>query len=595
MNIYIKATVYSAILVFSILSLPMMTHAQTATSTFAVGWNGAPMDTVNPMAITLFDGGAKVVLGAIYDKLVRPDNNGALVPDLAQSWTWNDPTTLVINLVHNATWQDGQPLNANDVVYTINLMLKSKAIGGGYVYTHVAEVQNVTAVDQYTVRIKLNAPTASFMTEGLGMTYILPQHVWQNIGNYSSYPNTNAVGSGPFRLTSWQANSFAQLDANPNYFLGSPHVQHVTIRYFTSADAMVLALQSGEIDVTGPILPPSVVPGLAANGNIQVVSKPDQRYFYLSFNAYPNGTGNPALRDERVRRALAYGIDKKQLAQTVWQGFAETQNSIMPLSLGMWHNPNTQDIPFNLTVSAKMLDDAGYKVGADGIRASPSGVKLAFRLEVPSNYAEEFRSAQIIAGWWGQIGVKATPQLVDPNTLGNEIGDWKHDAFIWTWSAESLDPDLFVNIFTTAQVCVPGCLSDSGFSDPTYDQLYQQQHQATDPAQRQKILWQMQDLIAAHVPYVALYDPDAIQGFRADLFTGLNLGVLPPLTQYSSINLFTSVRPIASAATTATTVVTTTSVTSGGISTSLVAAIAALVVIVVAALVLLTRRRKPAT
>lgn len=358
-------------------------------------------------------------------------------------------------------------------------------------------------------------------------------------------------------------------------------------------NAEVLALQSGEIDATGPILPPTVVPTLTANPGIQVISKPDLRYFYLNFNGFVNGTGNPTLRDERVRRALAYAVDKKTLAQTIWLGFADVLNTIVPTSLGKWHNPNTPDTPFNLTEAATMLDDAGYKVGPDGIRASPSGVKMVYKLDVPSSYPEELRAAQLVSGWWGSINVKAIPELLDAGTLGNDIYYWKHDTFIWVWSSTSTDPNDYLEDFLTSQICVPGCYSDSGFSNATYDKLYAQETQTTDPVQRQKIVWEMQDILAAHVPYVPLYNDYAIQGFRSDLFTGIPEGTIPPVSFFAGNTLFMSIRPITQPTTQTTQ--TTTSVTSeAGVSTTTIAAAAVILVVVALLAVLVSRKRRPA-
>ena len=438
------------------------------------------MDTINPMLVTGYDGGAYMVNHVIYDKLVQADSNGDPAPDLADSWEWKDPQTVVFNLVHNATWHDGVPFTAADAEFTIG---------------------------------------------------------------------------------------------------------------------MILALQSGEIHATGPILPPTVVPLMTSNPGIQVVSRPDLRYYYLNFNAFEKGTGNPTLRDERVRKALAYAVDKATLAQTVWQGFADVLNSIMPTALGRWHNPNTPDIPFDLDTAAKMLDDAGYKVGPDGIRVSPDGVKMIYKIQVPSSYQEELRAAQLVADWWGRINVKGEPELVEVGALGDIVVNWKHDTFIWVWSATSTDPDDFLRVFTTKEICVPGCLNDSGFSVPEYDQLYEEQIRATDPAQRQEIVWKMQDIVAEHVPYVPLYNNYAIQGFRADLFTGLPQGIVPPVSQFAGNNLFVNVRPIGPVTTETTqmtTAVTTTTPQAEAISTTTIAAVIVLVIVLVLVGVLLARRRKPA-
>jgi len=587
---------------------PARVGAQATPVTFTVGWGAAPMDTLNPTAITLYDGGAYVIMHLIYDTLVRADVNGDPIPDLAQSWTYTNSTTVVFNLVHNATWHDGEPFTATDVVYTVNTYLAHPEFPIMRLY--VQNVKSISAPDNYTVQINLNTPDATFVSELLPAMFIIPKHIWQNVSNFTSYANSNPIGTGPFKFTSWGGvNSYVQLAANTNYFLGAPHIDQLVIRYFTSYSAMALALQSGEIDYAGPLFPSALVPTLTSTSGIQVVTRPDQRYYYFCFNEYPNGTGNPTLRDVRVRIALSHAVNITELNQVVWNGtFATPQNTVIPLTFAKWVNPNIQAYDFNLTEAAQILDNAGYKVGSDGIRVSPSGVRLSFKIEVPSDYTEEYRAAQVIASWWKQIGVEAKPEITDTGTLGNEVAAWQHDTFIWVWSVgEVVGPDYFLSMFksTEAQPNPNGGLSDSGFMNSTYDQLYTQQQETTNTTQRQQIIWQMQQILHDNAVYIPLYDPSAVQGYRSDKFTGIPGGSLPPLNQYAANNLFLSVTPISASATVQTsqpmsqsnsTVAppsNSTAATSTGISSEALTAIAAVVIVIIAAaLVVLSRRKK---
>ncbi len=154
-----------------------------------------------------------------------------------------------------------------------------------------------------------------------------------------------------------------------------------------------------------------MAPTLANVTGVQVITRPDLRYVYFDFNQYEAGFGNPILRDRRVRIALSYAVDKTTLAAVSWSGYATTMKTIIPSSLANWINPKTPEYDFDLKKAAQMLDDAGYKVGNDGIRVSPNGVRMSYRIEVPSNYPAEFRSAQMISNWWKQIGVNRRHNL----------------------------------------------------------------------------------------------------------------------------------------------------------------------------------------
>lgn len=567
-------------------------HAQE--TTFTMAWGAAPMDTLSPTAITLYDGGAYVIMHAMYDTLVMADQNSNPVPDLATGWTYKNPTTVDFPLVRNATWHDGKPFTADDVVFTFNLFLTNKKLA--YMQNFVKTIKSVQALDKYTVEIQTNDPDATLLNYGLFAVPMLPQHIWQDVKNYTSYTNDNPIGTGPFKFVKWGGpNTYVQFDANPNYFYGRPKIDHFVMRYFTSYNAMALALQSGEIDYAGPLIPPALLPTLTSARGIQVVSRLDQRYFYFCFNAYDKGSGNPVLRDKTVRIALSHAINNEELAKVVWNGTATPQNTVIPVALGDWVNPNTPKYSFDLNLAAKMLDDAGYKAGSDGIRVSPTGVKMSLKIEVPSNYAQEYRAAQIIAGWWKQIGIDAKAQLTDVGALGDEVAAWKHDTFDWVWSAgASADPDWFISVFlgSEAQPAPNPGNSDSGFNNATYDTLYRLQKTQTDRAARKSTIWRMQDILHQEAVYVPLYDPPAIQAYRSDRFTGIPGGNLPPENQIAANNLLRFVRSLTATTQTTTTAKTTTTQASTGMSTETLAAIAVAIVVIIAVVAIAVTRRK---
>jgi len=592
-----KVILFVAILVLALTPATIQLFPVRAQGiTFTVGWGAAVMDTLNPTALTLYDGGAYNIIHAIYDTLVRSDPNGSPMPDLASSWTYKDPTTVDFQLVQNATWHDGKPFTADDVVFTVNLFLAHKEFP--LMRTYVQTIKSVQALDKYTVEIQTTKPDATFMDYRLFGMVILPKHIWEAVPNYTSYTNDNPIGTGPFKFVKWGGpNTYVEFEANANYFAGKPHIDRLVLRYFTSYNALALALRSGEIDYAGPLFPPALVPTLTSASGVQVITRPDVRYYYFCFNQYAQGSGNPALRDKAVRIALSHAINNEELAQVVWAGFATPQSTVIPIVLGHWVNPNTPKYDFNLTKAAQMLDDAGYKPGSDGIRVNSKGVRLALKIEVPSNYAEEYRAAQIIAGWWKEIGIDATAMITDVGTLADEVVAWKHDTFIWVWSAgATVDPDWFLSMFPSTESSPapnPG-LSDSGFNNATYDTLYQQQITEPDPAKREALVWKLQDILHQEAVYVPLYDPLAVQAIRSDRFTGVPEGTLPPLNQFATNNLLLSARPVtAPVETTVSSSATTTTEAPTGMGTDSLIAIAIAVVVILVVIAVVVTRRKP--
>jgi len=564
--------------------------------TFTVGWTGSTLDTVNPAAFTDSDGASKIIVNVIYDPLVRVNINGTTTPDLAATWTYKNSTIVDFNLVHNATWHDGQPFTANDVVFTIHLLLTHPEIS--YLDEFVGTIQSVNALDNYTVEIQTSKPDASLLTYDLVNIPILPEHIWVNVANYTSYTGA-PVGTGPFKFVKFGGpGTYVVLTANDNYFYGRPHIDQLVFQYFSSSNAMALALQSGQIDYAGPTFPNAILSTLSSQGNIQLISRLGPEYYYFCFNGYAQGYGNPALRNKNVRIALSHAIDSNELAQVVWGGFAKPQNTDIPLALGNWVNPNVQQYDFNLTTAANMLDAAGYKVGSDGVRVGPDGTRLALKIEVPSDYSEEYRAAQEIAGWWKQIGVAATPQITDTDTMAGESVNWKFDTYIWVWSTPAGgDPNLFISVFQSSQAAPapnPG-FSDSGYQNPVYDQLYNQQHQETNVTKRQAIVWQMQQILHDDEPYYPVYDPYLVQAIRSDMFTGVPAGLLPPVFIGSFYTLLEGVRPVSGVTQSSQTTPQTTSQTTEAAAAISTEGLLAIVVVIVAAVVviavLVTRRR----
>jgi peptide/nickel transport system substrate-binding protein len=174
-------------------------------------------------------------------------------------------------------------------------------------------------------------------------------------------------------------------------------------------------------------------------------------------------------------------------------------------------------VAFNLEEGNRILEEAGYVKGADGVR-SKGEVRLEMRLQYPSDQSNYPRVADLLANWLAEIGIKATPEAVDPDSLvvaTNPNADY--DLVIWGWGADP-DPDFILSVLTGDQY-VEGGWSDSGYSNPEYNQLYLDQQQELDRAERQKIVWKMQELVFRDKPYIILYYGNALEAYRTDKFT----------------------------------------------------------------------------
>ena len=183
------------------------------------------------------------------------------------------------------------------------------------------------------------------------------------------------------------------LDANPDYFDGHPKIDQVIFQTFDNEDAMVQALKVGDIDMIQRV-PSTAFATVKGFENVKAAQEPARSFDELIINSVPANhdpkpTRNVALEDPQVRLAMALAINKPDLVDIVLQGLGKPGDTIVPPALGggFWHDDNIKDVQFNLDQANQVLEDAGYKLGSDNVRAK-GNVKLDFRLQFPSNRPE---------------------------------------------------------------------------------------------------------------------------------------------------------------------------------------------------------------
>jgi peptide/nickel transport system substrate-binding protein len=356
--------------------------------------------------------------------------------------------------------------------------------------------------------------------------YVLPRQDFEQFKTaeeLQNFTNDKAIGTGSFKLNTFDKDKGVMIfDANPDYHLGQPQIDQVIFQKFDNEDAMVQALKVGDIDAVTEV-PSTALEALRSAAGVKIVQQPSRSLSQLIINSAPATNKpapkrNPALTDPQVKLALAYAMNKQDLVDIVLQGQGRPGYSIIPPTLGggFWQNPNINDVPYDLEKANQILEDAGYKLGADGVRAK-GNTRLEFRLQYPSDSDTAPRVADLLTGWFKEAGIKTTPESTDPDSLTAACCPTAdYDLILWGWGSDP-DPDFMLSVLTSEQF-VDGGWSDSGYSNPKYDELYQQQQIATDPNERQKIVWQMQEMAFNDRPYIVYWYPDTLQAYRSDRF-----------------------------------------------------------------------------
>jgi peptide/nickel transport system substrate-binding protein len=326
------------------------------------------------------------------------------------------------------------------------------------------------------------------------------------------------------------------VDSNDDYWGTPPYVDRVVFQYYSNTEAMITALQNGEIDIIPKELPATSLAVLNEDTNIKVTTNTDLYYREISINCDVDGGGNPTLQDVNVRKALSMAVDKQMLCDLVHLGYAEPGTTIVQKAASYWWNPDVVEIAFDIDAANALLDDSGYlDVDDDGIRESPddAAVEMAYTLLVLSRWPEEMRTGQQLQTWWAELGVDLTVESADANTINSYVyPDYNQDMFLWGYSGQP-DPSFSLLIMLSTQI---GNWNDCGYANLDYDALYDEQATTPGMEDRRAIVYEMQDIVYQDCPYIVLYYMTAKGAYRIDKFTGF---VNMPTGLNSDVNVYT--------------------------------------------------------
>lgn len=500
--------------------------AEATGGVVTIGIGGAP-DSLNPGVAYLAE--AFDLFDLVYDTALDLDLRGEYHPSLVESYTSSeDGKTWTLKVREGVKWHDGQPLTAEDIAFTYQAIIDLEDFA--FIKPYTTHFESATALDPTTVELKLSSPVGN-MEFRLSAIYILPKHIWQPLveaNTATEFENLEMIGSGPFAMEEYQQGTFAVLKANREHFASPPKVDQVIFKTYANPDALVQALRAGEVDMISE-LPSTTIASLRNDANITVVSggARDLRDIFFNVvepeNCPPEDgkcTGHPALRDVRVRQALAHATDKQQMIDVSLLGLATPGLSIVPDGLGEWFNSSIQDYAYDPERAKQILEEAGYvDTDGDGIREMPGdpSTPLVFRFHIPSDILTGPREGEMISSMWREVGVQVNVQVLEPDTVTSICCPaFDYDVILWGWSSGA-DPDL-LSILTTGEI--PTGMSETGYSNPEYDELFLQQETEVDQQKRKEIIWKMQEIAVRDVPYIIPYYPQTVQAYRNDRFQG---------------------------------------------------------------------------
>ncbi|MFC4786063.1 ABC transporter substrate-binding protein [Nocardioides sp. MAHUQ-72] len=485
--------------------------------------------TFNPF-LSYYDGELDVI-GSIYPALTMLDDSGEPQPYLADSWTTSsDKLTWTFKIHPDLTWSDGEKLTAEDAAWTFNLIMDNAtaATSNGSL---VANFASVTAPDDTTLVIKTKQPQANMLYLSIPVSGIpiVPEHVWKShVSGLKDYRNMDfpVVGYGPFVLTGYKTNQYATLEANPDFFLGAPGYDKLVTRYFSNSDAAAAALTSGELDQLSG-LSPAQFNAMGNKSNLKTYQTQSNGWTAIEVNSgaqtrtgRPIGTGNPILKDIKVRQAIALGIDRPELVRKVLDGNGVVGAGYLPPGYPQffWTPPAEEALDYDPDRANQVLDDAGYRMGPDGVRVDGKGNPLTFRLGIHSDDATDAAIAPYLKEWMSDIGIKLDVSAMSFDQLNNDLakGDW--DILMDGWSTGP-DPTYLLSIQTCGTLPEDDGSNgntDAFFCNPQYDELYAEQQTQFDAGERAATIADMQEILYANNADIILFYKNGLSAMRTD-------------------------------------------------------------------------------
>jgi peptide/nickel transport system substrate-binding protein len=444
----------------------------------------------------------------MFDVLLDVDDRGALVPSLAVAipTTANggvsaDGRTITYRLRRGVRWQDGAPFTSRDVRFTWQAIVDPR---NDVPSTHGYDM--ITAIDtpdRLTAVVHLRhawAPAvATFFTYGTTPMEILPAHLLEGKGSLrASDFNTNPVGTGPFKLTSWTRGDGLTFAKNPDYFRGAPAAQGIWAREVPDTNTDLVMLRSGQLDWS--LLSPAQRLALGASSDLRIVYAPFAGFGAIAFNCR-----KAPFDDVRMRRAVAMSIDRVRMSNGITRGQYPVTDSDQPQF--SWTFDRTAKLPaFDPRAADRLLDALGWKRGADGMRRDRGGAPLALVFVTFPEGDTAVRTAEYAQAMLHDRGIAvevkkiSVAQFYLPRSEGGLLLTGTYDMAYIAWRMGA-DPD------DSSIVTCGGVANYAGYCDRTVDALEAQALIATTQNDRKALYADVQLLLARDVPYDFLYAP----------------------------------------------------------------------------------------
>jgi peptide/nickel transport system substrate-binding protein len=473
-------------------------------------------------------------------------------PGLADWWTNSpDGKTWTFHLRKNLRWSDGEPLTADDVVFTWNDVIYNPKIDNVTRDLFVVDGKEftVTNLDDLTIQVVTPEVYAPFL-ENFGGIPIIPKHILAKSvadGTFTSAYGVNwnpqdIVGSGPFRLKNYQSSQYALLERNPYFFEVDsngqrlPYFDDVVYSIVPDRNAISLRFLSGECDVNDFIFPHEYDEYQAkeADGHFKLLEPGvglETDFIWFNENTNTNReTGKPYVdpvklkwfRNTKFRQAVSYAINREALVESVYSGRAVPNYGFVTQGNKKWYDPNINTYPYDPVKARELLKEIGIEDrNGDGTLEDADGHPIEFIFNTDTDNNARMKAAVLILDDLKKLGFKVTFQPLDFNTQINKLDNtYDYECVLMGLGAGGTDPASNMNVIKSSgytHLWFPREKSPSTPWEAQLDQLMDAQMQTLDYAERKKDFDKVQEILVEQQPAVFTVTPMYFAAIRPDV------------------------------------------------------------------------------
>ncbi|MFJ8894996.1 ABC transporter substrate-binding protein [Leifsonia sp. NPDC102414] len=497
--------------------------SSSSSSRYINVYSGSPgnlTDNFNPFVSDVAYGANGAVLGAVYEPLFyfNSAKNEKPQPWLGSKYSVSpDGLTYSITLKSGVKWQDGKPFTAADVAYTYNL-LKSKPSLNLY----GLKIADAKAVDDTHATITLTQADYPNEYRLLGLTFIVPEHIWKSIADPEKTTNTKPIGTGAFSFGAFTPQSVT-LVANKDYYeKGEPAIPGIRLVTSTGNAAALNSLNAGQIDWAGIAL---------QDVQKSFVDKDPKHNKYTSIPAdikalMPNLTKAP-FNDVAFRQALSLSIDRDSIIK---QAFGGTDTPGNPTSLLQPRDeayiPDAykgKTLDQNIDQAKKILTGAGYTYSGDKL-IGKDGKPVAFKITTVTGYTDTITANQLLVQDFAKIGVTATPEELSLGAYSTARQNGTFDLLDDRIPTGPNPFQQFSDSLDSAKSAPVGQAANANFvrfDNPDVDKLIAEAGSTNDPAKLTAAYQALGTYFAENQPYIILSQNGAVTTYRDQYFTGM--------------------------------------------------------------------------